>query len=858
LLRQHLLSISVRTVVWALIATILIGPSFAQAQSWETDFGLYLVGSGNAAELMNALSFTDLPSGPEAGSIVRLAAQGVLRGDGNGHFRPGAAVTKEQAMVALVRLLGWENQALQAATERNRGAAGVSDWAAGFVSVAMARGITGNSGNGRSDLAAASSPWDAPATRQEVAAWCVRALQITTGITRADGSMGLMAYSDADEISPELRTLIQRALELGIIKPVDSGRLAPGRVVTRAQLAQMLDRLVRMLPPSISVTWEVATLKEWILENEEIAGQPAKSALWTMVRPGGSKTALKLSSNYRDEPLGQAVVYSGGRLSYGDVLQPGDTIRYLIQGEQTVPFIEVLPAGPVTVHGQIEQIDMSTKRLIVRDTAQVVHHLFFAPITNVTVAGSPAFASDLASGLEVTVTVLDGTALEVAAGTAVDYYEADPPQLQVSGRVRSVQPRSLVVVLSDGSTAKYELNTGTQVTVGGVMSTAEAIQPGDLVQVYLSSPTSTWAEKIAVAGKAGRAAELVRGRLGNFSPRGDSIVLTDVQLLNSGLWETSVATIDLPLQPGADIWHENNQIDIAAAAQLKGAEVYAAVSSGFGRPEALRAVIWQGREKSYEGAIDKVNPGLGLVTLSSAEFILSPGAIVLKDGRLADLHGLEEGDSVQALTRRSGKSSLGLAVSVLGEEREHFPSLTVYRGLVDEVGQTAFTLTSYQTFSDGTWSSRRRRGEEDLGLGRDTVILSLLDEEPRKLTLDQFRHGFWQDIYEDAEVLAISEDGDALGLALWPAKDLDATRLSRGQVATVTETDQLILGLRNLSDFSPAKETWDYADGKAELSAGQALVIKNGRAYTGKEITAGDDILFLRRGQTVLLAWVKE
>lgn len=138
------------------------------------------------------------------------------------------------------------------------------------------------------------------------------------------------------------------------------------------------------------------------------------------------------------------------------------------------------------------------------------------------------------------------------------------------------------------------------------------------------------------------------------------------------------------------------------------------------------------------------------------------------------------------------------------------------------------------------------------------MILSLLDEEPRKLTLDQFRHGFWQDIYEDAEVLAISEDGDALGLALWPAKDLDATRLSRGQVATVTETDQLILGLRNLSDFSPAKETWDYADGKAELSAGQALVIKNGRAYTGKEITAGDDILFLRRGQTVLLAWAKE
>ena len=140
----------------------------AQAQSWETDFGLYLVGSGNATELRNALSFTDLPTGSTAGAIVRLGAQGVLRGDGSGRFNPGTAVTREQALVALVRLLGWENLVQQAETGRGGGAGtgtGISAWAVGFVSVATARGLTGSDSNRNPiGMAADSEAWTGPAT----------------------------------------------------------------------------------------------------------------------------------------------------------------------------------------------------------------------------------------------------------------------------------------------------------------------------------------------------------------------------------------------------------------------------------------------------------------------------------------------------------------------------------------------------------------------------------------------------------------------------------------------------------------------------------------------------------------------
>lgn len=865
--RQHFLAIGVRSAAWVLIVTMWIGSGFAQAQGWETDFGSYLVGSRNAAELMNALSFTDLPSGPEAGSIVRLAAQGVLRGDGSGRFNPKAAVTREQAMTALVRLLGWDNQPI-VASGNNQSMAGVSDWAARFISIAMAQGLTGDSGNKKSSgTAGTARAWYAPATREEVAAWCIRVLENTVGTGSMVGSVVLAAYSDAGAISPELKGLVQYALEIGLIEPTAPGQLNPQGQVTRSELAVMLDQLTRYLPPNQSVSWEIGVLDEQIIENEEIAGLPARSALWTMVRPGGSKAALKLSSDYQGRPLAQAVVYRQGRLFYGNVLQPGNTVRYLVQGDQTVPFIEVLPAGPVTVYGRIERIDAPTKQLVLRDDSFVAHHLLVSPTISITIDGKPASVSDLVADMEITATVIDSMVLEIAARATANYDDADPPELKVSGRVRTVDSQSLLLVLADGRTARYDINSSTQVMAQGQVSTLNAIQPGDQVQLYLPSPTSTWVRQVVVAGPAARVVDLVRGRLGSFAPRSGHIVLTDVQCLNSGVWEKVAGTMDLPLRSDTTLWHESQEIDLTAAAQLTGSEVYAAISDGFGRPEALRVIIWRGQEKSYEGAIDEINPGLGLVTLPNAELILSPGAIVLKDGRLADPHGLEEGDSIQALTRRAGTSSLGLVVSVLGKEQRHFPGFTIYRGRVENVGRTAFTLTSYQTFTDGTWSSRRRRESDDLGLSRDTVIVSMLDEEPARLTLDQFRQGLWQDRYDDAEVLALTEDGDTLALALWTVRDLDAARLSRAQMVAVTEQGTppeadgvraVSIVLRDLTDFSPAKDTWQNAGTKVELDAGRALVIKNGRAYTGEALAVGDDIIFLRRGETVMLAWVKE
>ncbi|HKM38730.1 MAG TPA: S-layer homology domain-containing protein [bacterium] len=872
--RQRGLLFTVQALVWTLVLVILSGPVLALAQGWETEVGRYLVGSHNAAALMKMINFIDRPAGPEGDAIVRLAAQGVLRGDGNGYFNPEAAVTREQALVALVRLLDWGDLSQQAESPGRGGEAAVSAWAAGYLNVATDLGLlpesAGSRGGGGTDD---FGDWTAAVSRQELAAWCVQALELSNGSAAKVGLFTLTAYADATDIRPELVETVKRALELGLLTPTEPNKLAPAEGVSRRELALILDRLGRLLPPGVNTAWEVARLESRIREQEEIAGLPALSELWVLTRPDGSKAVLKLSYDGNNKPLTEAVVVlKEGKLSHGDALKVGDSVRYLVQGERTfpyVPFLEVLPAGLVTISGQIEDMDLPTKRLTIRDSGQTRHELYLAPTAGITIGGQPASSWDLAPGLEATITVLDQMALQVTTDFINDAGRVDQPQLQLSGQVRTVDGRGLVLVLANGQTARYYLNSNTQVTVGGCISTIDSIQPGDMVQVHLSSPLSDWVERLVVAPVGSHYAELIRGRLGRFSPLGNKLVLIDSQRLTGGVWEQYAATMEVPLRPGAGLWYEDKEITIAQAAQLTGAEVYLAVSSGFGRQEALRALIWRGMETAYSGAIDGLNPGLGLVSLAQAELILSPGAIILKDGRLADSYGLLVGDSIQALARRASGESIGLVVSVVGQEKEHFVGYTVYRGFVDQVGQTAFTLSSYQTFLDGAWSSRRRRRIEDLGLSRDTVVLNLLVEEPARLSPDEFQQEFWQDYYNEAELLAVTEGYDVLGLALWPEGELDTARLSRGRVTAITTEmgpgtgqagSRLRLQLTNTANFSPAKGTWEYAS-RSELgglSAGQSLVIRDGRAYTGAVIAVGDDVVFLCRGQTVLLAWIKE
>ncbi|MDK2928384.1 MAG: hypothetical protein PWR31_2075 [Bacillota bacterium] len=852
----------------ALTLTLLLllpaGTVPLKAQAPGGNFGVYLTGRERAVEFLQALRFRDLPAGPAAVPLLRLAAQGVLRGDGSGDIRPDAVITRQEAIVALVRLLGLEGEVAGAvrgtSSSASGGAGGAAPWAQGYVAVAGTHGITG--GSAAQAVPGAGGPqqaWDAPATREEVAAWAVRALG--PAAAAAGGASGLLAtYTDGGEVSPEFRPLVERALELGLVEGPTPLRLAPRGGLTRAELAEILDALAHRLPPTPAATWQLGTITAQLAEDEDLGGRPVRSTLLEITGPGGSTSTLKLTVTPAGTPLKDTVVLRSGRLALGDSLRVGETIRYLVTGDGVVPFAEVLPDAVVTLTGTLEEIEPSAGTLRLRDAAGQSRSLALLSYTAVSIAGRPATPADLAAGETVTVRAVAGTAWQVAAAGGTPGTSTEPAGAVVSGRVRYRDAEHLALTLQNGEEVEYELSAATQVLAGGRTADLDAVQPGDQVEVQLGGADGTWVERLTVAGAAGRVAGLYRGRLGSFAPRGGEVILTEPERLEGGTWQPAgSAALRLPLSPAATLWLGGREVDLATAARYSGHDAYAAVNTGFGRPEALQLVIKTGQEKAYEGRVEEVNPALGEVKLSSGTIALSPGAIVLKAGRLTDAYALAEDDSIQALVSKEAAGSLGLVVQVLGRAEALPGALTVYKGQVDEVGQDAWTLDHYYTLSENEWDYHGRRASDDLGLSRDTLILSLLGAAPEVLTPAEFRQGYFRKQYGNVLALAVTEGDETLGLALWPEEDLGGERLSAGRVAGVAESGSgATLTLAEARDFSPAKNAWQTATSPQRLSLTGALVIKDGRAQTWEGLAVGDTVDVLRRGQQGLLILVKE
>ena len=108
----------------------------------------------------------------------------------------------------------------------------------------------------------------------------------------------MAAYSDAGEIRPDLIAAVQRALELGLLERYTRAVSSTGKR-DKGELALILDRLTHATTGG-KRSWG-GTLESRTMEQEEIAGRPAESALWIMVRPGAVRRH-RLSSDHGASP----------------------------------------------------------------------------------------------------------------------------------------------------------------------------------------------------------------------------------------------------------------------------------------------------------------------------------------------------------------------------------------------------------------------------------------------------------------------------------------------------------------------------------------------------------------------------
>jgi hypothetical protein len=177
--------------------------------------------------------------------MERLAAMRIMKGFPDRTLRPAAVVTREQFIKLLVQALGLRDgrelregssgQSTEPGTKPDAGQLSFSDvsesgWSFPYIETGAANGIFAPE-----DFNGKFQPLQ-PLTRAEMAIWTARALQLQP-------DEQAFAYADAGKVKRD-RGLIGASVSAGLMTGVLGDRFDPDGIVTRAQAAAVLDRVL--------------------------------------------------------------------------------------------------------------------------------------------------------------------------------------------------------------------------------------------------------------------------------------------------------------------------------------------------------------------------------------------------------------------------------------------------------------------------------------------------------------------------------------------------------------------------------------------------------------------------------------
>lgn len=166
---------------------------------------------------------------PFVGPMHRLA---VIRGYPDGRFYPNKSVSQVEALVMVLRALGYDEDELDP-TARYRGLPRAAAWAEPYVALADDIGLLDEL-PGFNPQKAASRAW--------VAALLVAAAGVDE--EAVEEALGLAPFRDMDDVPPEVRVMVRLAAALGWFQGYPGNWFQPNRPVTRAEMAALIARFL--------------------------------------------------------------------------------------------------------------------------------------------------------------------------------------------------------------------------------------------------------------------------------------------------------------------------------------------------------------------------------------------------------------------------------------------------------------------------------------------------------------------------------------------------------------------------------------------------------------------------------------
>ncbi|WP_434750611.1 S-layer homology domain-containing protein [Paenibacillus amylolyticus] len=202
-----------------------------------------VTGQGQAAGVSNTAAPTGLFSDIKAGywaekHVYKLAYQGILLGN-NGLFRPGDAVTQQEAITMAIRFMNMEsrlNTNTAAALPTNME---VGNYFKPYVALALQLGLVDKTEEASTDVS--KTAWGTkPATREWITKLLIRSLN-KDAEAKAQNNQST-GFADNANISDSAKGYVNLAVSLDLAKGLENNKFNPTGSVTRAQLATFFSR----------------------------------------------------------------------------------------------------------------------------------------------------------------------------------------------------------------------------------------------------------------------------------------------------------------------------------------------------------------------------------------------------------------------------------------------------------------------------------------------------------------------------------------------------------------------------------------------------------------------------------------
>ncbi|MGE4284089.1 MAG: S-layer homology domain-containing protein [Clostridia bacterium] len=245
-------------------------------------------------------------------AIEKMNLKGLIQGYGNGVFAPKNAVTKIEAVIMSLRVMGWEDEAksTKELPKKYKGK-NVADWAKGYVSIAYEKGILDEV-----DMMY-FNPQES-AKRHEVAKYVIRALGYEE---EAEDNMDSdLPFVDEAAVPVGSIGYVYLINDLGIMKGDNAKKFNPMGTLTRAEMAVLFDRVDGKVDSDI--------------DEDEVTGEVYK------VRD--EEITLRIDGQLKTfEVEDDVIVYDqDGRIDFEDI-EIGSTVVLQIEDDEVI-YIEVV------------------------------------------------------------------------------------------------------------------------------------------------------------------------------------------------------------------------------------------------------------------------------------------------------------------------------------------------------------------------------------------------------------------------------------------------------------------------------------------------------------------------------------